>query len=401
MRRRAVTSTPRRRRSARSRLFLSVCFAVVCGFVGRGALGRRAASAALARLDRLDPGGSLRARWARAASVTEPEGTRDSADLSLRCEASLAALLPLEAFPSTLADGVSSARGMARRETLARSRLYSDFARIVAEKGLLRLFDGDAGSTTEATEASVQGSRVSSLFEFDPRTGKAAAVLERLDVPVRAIVVPVPRDSRAASALRSATRTTLAKYFPPRGGDFDHGDSVWFQDPELYHISAFHASHHLDPKPGTVVDRDANYESEFERVKKVAKRACPVDAVVERVVVSRSGVVMALWNVVAGVEPRRFREALREALPNAPEKQIVSDQVLWHTTLARLLRAPKFSGDGGVAAALAAQESLTEKVCGVRVTLPVAWFVSERDKLALALGGEFETREAPFECRET
>jgi hypothetical protein len=176
---------------------------------------------------------------------------------------------------------------------------------------------------------------------------------------------------------------------------------VWFQDPELYHISAFHASHHLDPKPGTVVDRDANYESEFERVKKVAKRACPVDAVVERVVVSRSGVVMALWNVVAGVEPRRFREALREALPNAPEKQIVSDQVLWHTTLARLLRAPKFSGDGGVAAALAAQESLTEKVCGVRVTLPVAWFVSERDKLALALGGEFETREAPFECRET
>ena len=33
---------------------------------------------------------------------------------------------------------------------------------------------------------------------------------------------------------------------------------------------------------------------------------------------------MALWNVKGGTEPADFRRQLREALPNAPVKQIVA-----------------------------------------------------------------------------
>ena len=37
-------------------------------------------------------------------------------------------------------------------------------------------------------------------------------------------------------------------------------------------------------------------------------------------------------------------------------------------------------------------------LCGTEATLPVAWFVRERDKLALALGGEYEPETMPFAC---
>ena len=64
--------------------------------------------------------------------------------------------------------------------------------------------------------------------------------------------------------------------------------------------------------------------------------------------------------------------------------------------MARLLRPPATAGDGGAAAALAAQNLLTEKLCGTRARLTKAWFVHERDTLALALGGRFETFDARF-----
>jgi hypothetical protein len=41
---------------------------------------------------------------------------------------------------------------------------------------------------------------------------------------------------------------------------------------------------------------------------------------------------------------------------------------------------------------------MTKALCGLEVVLPAAWFVRERDKLALALGGEYEPEEMPFMC---
>jgi hypothetical protein len=395
--RRAHHVPPRRRRSARVRLLVLVCavFALVYGSrVARDAARRRKDAAALDRLDRLDPRGSLRAQWERRGADVD-----DAAVLSPHCEASLASILPIDFFaldePHASRDGTTdrvrssqnfAGAGLKKENTLARSRLYSDFARGVAEKGVTAF----AGTTT------TQGLGLSSLFRFDSRTGKASAILEPLSVPVRAIVVPLPGDSPAATKIRRETRDALRRFFPPAGGDFGHGDSVWFQDPELFHFSVFHASHHLEPVPASSRERS----DELDAVRRVAALACPMDVVVERVVVSPSGAVMALWNVEDGAEPGSLRDSLREALPNAPEKQIVADRVIWHSTVARLLRPPATAGDGGAAAALAAQNLLTEKLCGTRARLNKAWFVHERDKLALALGGRFETFEAHFGCRE-
>ena len=394
--RRAHHVLPRRRRSARARLLVLVCAAFALAYgarIARDAARRREDTAALARLDRLDPNGSLRAQWERGGTGAAAD---DAAVLSPHCEASLAALLPLGAFASgrsesavafadetgATADGTPR-REFARREnTLARSRLYSRFARRVADEGVTAF----VGTT------STQGLSLTNLFSFDQRTGKASAILEPLSVPVRAIVVPLPGDSSAARKIRRETRDALRRFFPPAGGDFGHGDSVWFQDSDLFHFSVFHASHHGAPVPASELEKN----DELDAVRRVAAAACPMDVVVERVVVSPSGAVMALWNVEAGAEPSALREALREALPNAPGKQIVADRAIWHSTVARLLRPPATAGDGGAAAALAAQNLLTEKLCGTRARLTKAWFVHERDTLALALGGRFETFDARF-----
>ena len=183
-----------------------------------------------------------------------------------------------------------------RENTLARSRLYSRFARRVADEGVTAF----AGTTKKTT----QGLSLTNLFSFDQRTGKASAILEPLSVPVRAIVVPLPGDSSAARKIRRETRDALRQFFPPAGGDFGHGDSVWFQDSELFHFSVFHASHHGAPVPASELEKN----DELDAVRRVAAAACPMDVVVERVVVSPSGAVMALWNVEAGAEPSALRE---------------------------------------------------------------------------------------------
>lgn len=409
--RRAHHVPHRRRRSARARLLVLVCAAFALAYgarIARDAARRREDTAALARLDRLDPNGSLRAQWERGGTGAAAD---DAAVLSPHCEASLAALLPLGAFArsseSAAADasdetgatadgtpfsrrgenGENARRENARREnTLARSRLYSRFARRVADEGVT------AFAETTSTTSTTQGLSLTRLFSFDRRTGKASAILEPLSIPVRAIVVPLPGDSSAALKIKRETHDALRRFFPPAGGDFGHGDSVWFQDSDLFHFSVFHASHHLAPVPASERER----ADELDAARRVAAAACPMDVVVERVVVSPSGAVMALWNVEAGSEPSALRAALREALPNAPGKQIVADRAIWHSTVARLLRPPATAGDGGAAAALAAQNLLTEKLCGTRARLTKAWFVHERDTLALALGGGFETFDAHF-----
>lgn len=186
---------------------------------------------------------------------------------------------------------------------------------------------------------------------------------------------------------------------------------MWFQDPSMYHFSVFHASHHLDAHAAS----PAEVAEESAAIKGVARTSCPIEAVIERVVVAPSGVVMALWNVRSGTEPADLRRRLRRALPRAPAKQIVSDEVILHTTLARLLRPPPREstsdeggeGEGevegvkviGTAAARRAAAALTSALCGVQATLPAAWFVHERDKLALALGGRYDPRPMKFECR--
>ena len=110
--------------------------------------------------------------------------TRAREPLPPRCERELAGALRLDRLQGTL----------------ARSRLYGALAAGVAERGLT------AFDPAHANDAQTQGLSLSSLFTFDPTTGEASPVLRRLDVPVRAVVFPVPPRSAAARGVFLETR---------------------------------------------------------------------------------------------------------------------------------------------------------------------------------------------------
>ena len=304
------------------------------------------------------------------------------------CESSLGAVLPLDPTAAAF--------------SLERSRLYGEFASGLEARGLDVFSRAAAAAASSSAASTTQGLGLSDLFDFHPRSGRVTARLHRLDVPVRAVVLPLPAASRAAARIHRTTRRVLGEHFPGYGskdGLAGHGDSVWYQDPTAYHFSVYHASHHL---------AEVRVTPEEERLEAAAiagacASMCPIRAVIERVVVAPSGAVLALWNVAAGAEPADLRAALRAALPNSPRAQIVKDRAILHTTVARLLRPPlgpmgAVVRDGGAGAARKAAAAMTASLCGTEATLPVAWFVREYDKLALALGGEYEPETMPFAC---
>ena len=308
--------------------------------------------------------------------------SRASVDPSLLEEWSRSRLPPK--CSRALSGSVDAASGSwALSHVASRSKLYAAMDAELTERGLTA-FDDAGGART-------QGSGVDDLFAFDRVTGLARAKLTRLDVAVRAIVLPLPRRSRAAFRMRRATRAVVA------AAGYHDGRDAWLQDPDAYHFSMFHASHHLAPTPASA----AEVEAEMRAVARVVRGACAMTATIERVVATPSGSVVALWNLAGGSEPSAFRDALRAALPNAPAAQTVSDEHTMHTTLARLLRPPPGAGGDAAAATAAAAaiaRQLTERLCGVEVTLPIAWFVQERDKLALALGGAHDATPTTFDA---
>ena len=106
-------------------------------------------------------------------------------------------------------------------------------------------------------------------------------------------------------------RANCTRPCPTGGADGGHGDSVWYQDPAIYHFSVFHASHHLEAHAASA----GEVAGEAAAIRAVARASCPIRAVIERVVVTPTGVVMALWNVKGGTEPADLRRRLRGGLP--------------------------------------------------------------------------------------
>ncbi len=80
-----------------------------------------------------------------------------------------------------------------------------------------------------------QGLQQDTLFRFDAG-GRASARLRKLDVPVRAIVVPFP-DEVVAKALAGAVAAHLVPVLPP--------GALWLQDSGLLHATLWHASRHV------------------------------------------------------------------------------------------------------------------------------------------------------------
>ena len=372
---------PPRRRRALARLgILAILVGLIWSTRPNKRLGARRQRAQ--RASTLDP--ALRDEW-------------NADDLPAKCEAELAAVLP-----AMNTDNANNATSSSVNPTLARSRLYGKFARGLTEQGLTVFGSGGGAGDGGATS---QGLGLTSLFNFNPKSGKVTAKLERLEIPVRAIVIPLPARAPAAARMHQATKRILGEAFPPSGGARGGGDSVWYQDPAVYHFSVFHASHHLDAHAANA----AEIREESAGIRGAVRGLCPIEAVIERVAVTPSGVVMALWNVRSGGEPAVLRRRLRRALPRAPAKQIVADEVILHTTLARLLRPPppterhgkkkeEDEVDFGTGAAKRAAAALTSALCGVQATLPLAWFVHESDRLALALKGKYDPHPMKFEC---
>lgn len=201
-------------------------------------------------------------------------------------------------------------------------------------------------------------------------------------------MLPFPSSSDGAKIIGKTTREILSKY------GFAKETSVWLQNAELYHASVYHASHHLDPHKVKI----SEIKEEIRAVKESAKQICSIKIVLERVVVTTSGALVSVWNTQNSNdvgEISEFRKLLLNNLPHSPVNQIVSNKSIVHATLARFLGTVGTSENAKMVA-----RELTNSLCGLEMTLPIAWFVEERHTLALALGGEYDTVGAPFrDCR--
>ncbi|KFM24839.1 Translation initiation factor IF-3 [Auxenochlorella protothecoides] len=260
--------------------------------------------------------------------------------------------------------------------TAARHALYEGMASALLSTPLQ--LDGPAGT---------QGHALGELFRT--QGGTLVPVLMRLEVPVRALVAPIG-DEVVARRLLAAVQAHVQPLLAENG--------LWMQDPRVYHATIFHASTHADPRaaPRRTIDAEVGAASA------ALDALCPMRTVLERVVATPGGALVACWQLLGGAEPARLRTALRAALPEAPTTQTVREQDILHTTLARLVAPPGTAPDGtGPAARLhAAAEAMTRDLCGLQLTLDRLWFVEEHDLLALALGGRYRKRALPLACSE-
>ena len=317
-----------------------------------------------------------------------PRGLHRSPSLRLRFSTRaflLAALFLVGLVLLRTPPNLSLDEGLPPRCAALRSRLKPAGAAVAAWAARSELYARIAhsfhvaGATGMSATGGTQGMGVDKLFAWDEATGLPQPRLERLAVPVRAVVLPLPAHARdTANALADAVAAALVPVVG-RGG-------VWLQDREAMHASIFHASHHLAEVPASAAEVDV----EAGVVASVFNITCPLRAVLERVAVTPGGVVIACWNVASGGQPSEARAALRTRLPRAPPHQLVSEPHILHSTLARILRPPA----AGSAILERIVEHITDSLCGAEVVFDEAWYVEEYDALALALRGECSRRRA-------
>ncbi|XP_072991235.1 uncharacterized protein [Typha latifolia] len=291
-----------------------------------------------------------------------------------------------------------------------RSRLYDEMSRDLNERGAVFLNGGETS----------QSLALSDIFEL--RDGVVTPILKAANPPVRANVLHL--SSEFARPISEAVGKIFLPYFDGGNvwGHFFHPfcffccivlklyirmateifcckPVIWFQNTSLYHFSMFHASHHLTPVRAT----DNEIEAEVNAVRGVSEAFCPLKIVLDRVVLTSTGVLLGCWQVISGTDPADIRATLRKALPNAPEKQLY-DPVLLHTSFARLLGHPKLSLEESKLPfdqlhffhELVAR--VNDKIHGFEATISELWFVEEYDVLALALNGRMKARRFHMGC---
>ncbi|KAK9830057.1 hypothetical protein WJX72_009459 [[Myrmecia] bisecta] len=277
-----------------------------------------------------------------------------------------------------VAERSASLSGDDVQPVLARRLLYESLSLQLTQAGLVL-----GGEQT-------QGLDVHTLFKI--QSGRPFPILRPLDVPVRAIVLPLT-DSQASRSLHDALAQHLLPISQPSG--------IWLQNPAMYHFTMYHASHHQRPVPAS----PGEISLEVDAVSAVGSTLCPISIVLERVVVTSSGNVLACWQVRSGTEPSTIRRVLHKALPKSPPtgQQLGSDPFMLHTTLARLLQPPSNDqprrllrqSEDGAHVLQEAMRAMTQQLCGLQATLSELWFVEEEDLLALALNGRYRHQRIP------
>ncbi|XP_020522552.1 uncharacterized protein LOC18421942 isoform X2 [Amborella trichopoda] len=222
----------------------------------------------------------------------------------------------------------SSDPGYASTSAKQRSALYEKMARDLDEHGASFLQGG----------ATSQSLSISDIFSF--KDDSVIPILKAADPPVRATVLYLYPES--AKPISDTVKSIFMQYF---------GRAIWFQNASLYHFSMFHASHHLEPVTATPDE----IEAEGNAIKAVAEVICPLKIILDRVVLTSTGVLLGCWQ----------------------EKHMHSDQLKLFQDLV---------------------ERANQKLKGFEATISELWFVEEFDVLALALNGRMKVRKFDLIC---
>ncbi|GBG66674.1 hypothetical protein CBR_g66809 [Chara braunii] len=265
-----------------------------------------------------------------------------------------------------------------------REKLYNEMGSNLERRGPLFLTTGET----------TQSLKISDLFVIIQSNGSVRPIPKPLMHPVRATLLYI--EPAVGITIWRVVKQVIAEYFPQGG--------VWYQDPQMFHVSLYHASNHIDTVPATTSEID----EETNAVARVARTSCPVVIALDRVIVTSTGAVIGCWQLLDGTEPAQLRKRLRSGLPRSPQKQM-NNQVLIHTSFARLLVAPT-SPNPVLQGQAEAQEShptklllrmareLSKRLCRLRANLSELWYVEELDMLALALRGNMRQRKFPLSC---
>ncbi|KAL3845968.1 hypothetical protein ACJIZ3_003371 [Penstemon smallii] len=256
-----------------------------------------------------------------------------------------------------------------------RSALYAKMAKDLDENGAVFLKQGETS----------QSLSLSDLFTL--KDGIVTPVLKAANPPVRANVLHL--STEYSVPISEAVKKILLPSFDK---------AIWFQNSSMYHFSMFHASHHKTPVPAT----EAEIEAEASAVKAITEAICPLHIVLDRVILTSTGVLLGCWQVVSGTDPVTIRAKLKAALPRAPTNQLYNEAML-HTSFARLLGPPnKLPEEGNQISGLEIFHELVNKlnnqIRGLKATVSELWYVEEYDLLALALNGNMKIRKFQLGC---
>ncbi|KAF3524632.1 hypothetical protein F2Q69_00051598 [Brassica cretica] len=236
------------------------------------------------------------------------------------------------------------------------TRLYDKMERDLQENGPVFLKQGETS----------QSLSLSDLFTL--KDGIISPVLKVANPPVRANVLHL--STEYSVPVSEVVKSVFSPYFE---------NTIWYQDSDMYHFSMFHASHHIVPVPAT----EDEVEAEAAAVKAVANKLCPLEIVLDRVLLTSTGVLLGCWKVNSGDDPITIRSKLRSVLPRAPEKQLQAGSGDHLQVLHELVT------------------KLNNQIRGFKALVSELWYVEEFDLLALALGGRMKVRSFPLGCSKS